>query len=395
MFVNKRNLHNSAGISRVDYGQLLVVFLLGFISIIALFSAENNTVYKNNFVLNQLFYYGVGAILIFFIIRIDPEYLLKYSWYMYGVMCSLLLFLRIAPESIAPTIKGIKGRWLSLAGITIQPSEFMKIVLIIMLAAIIYRYKLRTDVKTIKTDMMLFLKLFLVLILPVGLIISTDLGTAMTMCVSFLGLASLSGISWKINVPVFGTVAVIVVTILLLVSYKPDFLTKYTPLETFRLKRIYSWLDPNNTPTQDSYQLLLAIDAIGSGEIYGKGFKQRETLLPEAHSDLIFGIIAEEYGFIGASFVIFLYFVLIFLWIRVAALTTLLFNYFVCIGLIFSLAFHVFQNIGMSIRLMPITGLPLPFLSAGGSALLMNIISVGLVMGIRYHHKSFAFSVEN
>jgi rod shape determining protein RodA len=137
------------------------------------------------------------------------------------------------------------------------------------------------------------------------------------------------------------------------------------------------------------------MQAIGSGEITGKGYLDREVNVPENHTDFIFTVIGEEYGFIGASIVIILYFLLIFHIIRTALETNSHFNAYVCAGIISMTAFHVFENIGMSIQLLPITGIPLPFISYGGSSLMGNMFAMGIIFSIRYYHRNYMFATED
>jgi len=138
--------------------------------------------------------------------------------------------------------------------------------------------------------------------------------------------------------------------------------------------------------------LTKSLFAIGSGQTGGKGTGNREVYLPESQTDFIFSVVGEEYGFIGASVLISLFFLLIYHITKVGMETKNNFYTYICVGVISMITFHVFQNIGMTIGVLPITGIPLPFISYGGSALMGNMLGLGLIFSIRYHYKKYMFS---
>ena len=166
-------------------------------------------------------------------------------------------------------------------------------------------------------------------------------------------------------------------------------------VDPYQFKRIDSWLDPQSYSQDAGMQLLRSLLAIGSGQTAGKGFGNREVYMPESHSDFIFSTIGEEFGFIGGSIVIILFFILIFQLTRTGLETKNQFYSYLCTGVIAMMSFHAFQNIGMTIQLLPITGIPLPFISYGGSSLLSNMIAMGMILSIRYHYKQYMFSSES
>ena len=134
--------------------------------------------------------------------------------------------------------------------------------------------------------------------------------------------------------------------------------------------------------------------AIGSGETTGKGIGNREVYLPESQTDFIFSVIGEEYGFVGTSIVISLFFLLIYHIMKLALETKNQYYTYICVGVICMITFHVFQNIGMTIGVVPITGIPLPFISYGGSSMMGNMLSMGVIFSIGYHYKKYMFSAE-
>jgi rod shape determining protein RodA len=201
-----------------------------------------------------------------------------------------------------------------------------------------------------------------------------------------------SGISWKLIVPAFSVLAVFGGTVLSLVIYAPDFLEKYLGVNPYQLTRIYAWIDPRSYSGEGAYHLLQSLMAIGSGMVEGKGISGEGVYIPEGHTDFIFAIIAEDFGFIGGSVVISLFFVLIYYLIKLGLETKEAFNSYLSVGVISMVTFHVFQNIGMTIQVLPITGIPLPFISYGGSSLMGNMLAMGLMLGVSYHHKRYMFS---
>ena len=179
----------------------------------------------------------------------------------------------------------------------------------------------------------------------------------------------------------------------MIILYFPELLEGV--VEQYQMSRIYSWLDPYKYAHTSGYQLILALQAVGSGGISGKGFMAKEVFVPDRHTDFIFSVIAEEYGFIGASALISLFFLLIYHIVKVALETDSPFNSYICAGIISMITFQVFQNIGMNIQLLPITGIPLPFISYGGSSMMATMMAMGLVFSIKFYHKKYMFTSDD
>ncbi|WP_462412644.1 FtsW/RodA/SpoVE family cell cycle protein [Neobacillus sp. Marseille-QA0830] len=380
---------------RFDWTLTLFLFLFFLISCAAIYSAQGTDQYGQNFLIMQVFWYVVGTVIILVSLLFDSYQYRKLSWVFYGFGLILLIALFLAPASIAPERNGAKS-WFIIEGFgSIQPSEFVKVFLILALSRVMVAHHEKHVDKTISTDFFLFLKLGMVTAGPFGLImLQPDLGTGMVIISILTGIILVSGISWKIILPVYGLGASLAGGIFYLVLKKPEILQRYLGVETYQFNRIYAWLDPQGHATDSSYHLLKSLMAIGSGLISGKGLGHGEVYIPEAHTDFIFSVIGEEYGFIGGSVVIGLYFMLIYHLIKTALDTKDLFNTYVCTGIISMITFHVFQNIGMTIQVLPITGIPLPFISYGGSSLMGNMFAMGLVYSIHYHHKTYLFSSE-
>lgn len=383
------------GADRFDWTLALLLLIFCAISIIAIYSGQASGQYEGNFVIGQLKNYVVGIFIIAVVMYFDSEQIKKLSWVLYGFGILLLIGLFIMPESIVPERKGAKLWYIIPFLGQFQPSEFVKIFLIIALSKLIVKHHEKYLVKTLKTDFFLLIKLVVVTSLPLGLIIIRDLGTALVVVAILAGIILASGISWKIIVPIYGLGGTFAGIILYLVISAPEILEKYLKVDTYQFFRIYSWLDPIGHKQGAGLQLYKSLQAIGSGLITGKGFSGRQVYIPDSHTDFIFSVIGEEYGFIGGSIVISLFFLLIYHLTRTALDTKDPFNTYICVGIISMITFHVFQNIGMTIQVLPITGIPLPFISYGGSSLMGNMMAMGLIFSMRYHHKNYMFASDS
>ncbi|MEH7118570.1 FtsW/RodA/SpoVE family cell cycle protein [Neobacillus vireti] len=378
--------------SKLDYSLVFILILLFLASCFAIYSAQASGQYKENFLIKQIVWYVVGAGIIAMVMTLDSDQLKKLTWYAYGFGIFLLGSLIVAPASIAPVINGAKN-WFVLPGIgSIQPSEFVKIFIILALSRVIDQHNVKTPIKTLQTDFWLLIKMGIVTMVPLGLIIKQDLGTSLVFLAILIGMIFISGISWKLLVPMFSFGILLIGTIFYFVLWSPDVLEKYLGVGEYQLRRIYSWLDPYSYQGSDAYQLTKSLLAIGSGQTGGKGFGNREVYLPESQTDFIFSVVGEEYGFIGSSVLISMFFLLIYHITKVGMETKNNFYTYICVGVISMITFHVFQNIGMTIGVLPITGIPLPFISYGGSALMGNMMGLGLIFSIRYHYKKYMFS---
>jgi rod shape determining protein RodA len=387
---------NKTTTSRLDYNLVLILFLLFLVSCISIYSAQKSGQYTGgNFLVKQIIWYIVGTGIIATVIHFDSDQLKKLTWYVYGIGIFLLLFLIVAPESIAPRINGAKS-WFKFPALgSLQPSEFVKVFIILALARVIVVHHQKYQLKTIQTDIWLMVKLGVVTLLPLLLVMQQpDLGTSLVFIAIFLGMLFISGVSWKILVPIFSVGSLIIVIIFYFVLWKPEILEKYLGVQEYQFGRIYSWIDPYNYQSTTGFQLTRSLLAIGSGETTGKGYGQREVYLPESHTDFIFSVVGEEFGFIGASILISLFFLLIYQITKVGMETKNDFYTYVCVGVISMITFHVFQNIGMTIGVLPITGIPLPFVSYGGSSLMGNMLAISLIFSIRYHYKKYMFSTS-
>ncbi|UXU64929.1 rod shape-determining protein RodA [Staphylococcus agnetis] len=371
---------------RLDWKLITLILVLCLISVMTIQSAMGGGQYSMDFGIRQIFYYILGGILAFLIMIVSPKKIRKYTFIIYSIFIFLLIGLILLPEtSITPIINGAKS-WYRFGPISIQPSEFMKIVLILAISKVVAQHNRFTFNKSLETDMILILKILGVTFIPLLLILlQNDLGTTLVVMAIIAGIVVVSGISWKILAPLFGVVIVFGGSLILSILYKPSLIENIAGIKTYQLGRINSWLDPYTYSSGDGFHLTESMKAIGSGQLIGKGFNQGEVYIPENHTDFIFSVIGEEFGFIGAVVLIVIYLLLLMHLLKSASQTTDLFNKSFIVGYVSLLLFHIVQNIGMTIQLLPITGIPLPFISYGGSALWSLMAGVGVLFSMRYH----------
>ncbi len=379
---------NKSFIQRIDWRLIFIVLLLFATSCLIINSAMSSGQYGTNFLLKQVLYYAMGFILAIILIFISPKTIRKYVWIVYILGNLSLVGLLVSPESsFTPIINGAKS-WYRLGPISVQPSEFMKIILILVLANVIYQHNRFTYNKSITRDFNLLFKIFLTSLVPMGLILfQNDLGTTLVLIAIILGVIIVSGVTWRILAPVFIALFAFGSSVILLMIYKPSIIEKVSGIQTYQFGRINSWLDPYTYSSGDGYHLTESLKAIGSGQIFGKGLNNGEVYIPENHTDFIFSIIGEEFGFIGTIAVLIIFLMLFFHLIKLATTTSHPFNAIFIIGYLTFVLFHVVQNIGMTIQLLPITGIPLPFISYGGSSLWSLMAGIGIILSIYYHEK--------
>ncbi|MCD2520168.1 rod shape-determining protein RodA [Mammaliicoccus lentus] len=379
---------NKSFIQRIDWRLIFIVLLLFVTSCLIINSAMSSGQYGTNFLLKQVLYYAMGFILAIILIFISPKTIRKYVWIVYILGNLSLVGLIVSPESsFTPIINGAKS-WYRLGPISVQPSEFMKIILILVLANVVYQHNRFTYNKSITRDFNLLFKIFLTSLVPMGLILfQNDLGTTLVLIAIILGVIIVSGVTWRILAPVFIALFAFGASVILLMIYKPSIIEKVSGIQTYQFGRINSWLDPYTYSSGDGYHLTESLKAIGSGQIFGKGLNNGEVYIPENHTDFIFSIIGEEFGFIGTIAVLIIFLMLFFHLIKLATTTSHPFNAIFIIGYLTFVLFHVVQNIGMTIQLLPITGIPLPFISYGGSSLWSLMAGIGIILSIYYHEK--------
>ncbi|MCE0455376.1 rod shape-determining protein RodA [Staphylococcus haemolyticus] len=373
---------------KIDWILVALLTILAIISVTTISSAMGGGQYSANFSIRQIIYYILGTIIALVIMLISPKKIRNNTYILYFIFCVLLIGLLILPEtSITPIINGAKS-WYSFGPVSIQPSEFMKVILILALAKSVSNHNRFTFNKSFQTDLVLFFKIIGISIVPMALILlQNDLGTTLVICAIIIGIMLVSGITWRILAPLFIAAFVFGGTIILAIIYKPTLIESLLGVKMYQMGRINSWLDPYSYSAGDGYHLTESLKAIGSGQLFGKGFNHGEVYIPENHTDFIFSVVGEEMGFIGAVVLLLIFLALIFHLIRLATKVESPFSKIFIIGYVSLLVFHILQNIGMTIQLLPITGIPLPFISYGGSSLWSLMVGIGVVLSIHFHQR--------
>ncbi|WP_117170900.1 FtsW/RodA/SpoVE family cell cycle protein [Paraliobacillus sediminis] len=380
--------------ANIDYVLISIIILLAIISVFSLYTIQpylNDTYY-----ISQIQWYVLGGITIFLIMLVDYDRLRQISWLVYGFGLIMLIMLHFHfPTGIAREVNGAWG-WFQIPGFgTLQPAEFMKVFLIIALAHLIVMHNDKFKEHTNKSDSWLLLKIMVVATPPMGLVaLQPDLGGFLVLAAIVVCMVLVSGVRWRILFSLLGLIMISVVILLFLYITFPeavDDVIADTPFEHVE-SRFTGWLDTEVNGQSGGYQLIRAMLAIGSGQLSGKGIGTFEVSnIPERHTDMIFTSIAEQFGFIGSSIVITLLFLLVYRLIHIALQSNDPFGSYLITGFIGMFTYQIFQNIGMTIKLLPITGLPLPFISYGGSSTLTYLIAIGIVLNIHYRTKVFMF----
>ena len=376
--------------SRVDYSLILPVFCLLVIGVVAIYIAVSHDYPQNIWPIlgQQLAWIVLGIIISFVVMFFNTKFLWQSTPYLYALGLALMVLPLIFynPNLVAAT--GAKN-WVSIGGVTLfQPSEFMKISYVLILARVIVQFtqKHKEKERTIALDFLLILWL-IIFTLPVLVLLAlqSDLGTALVFVAIFAGLVLLSGVSWKIIIPIFATV------VSGIAGFLAIFITKdgrafmhQIGMPTYQINRILAWLNPFDYAQTTTYQQAQGQIAIGSGGLFGQGYNVSNLLIPVRESDMIFTVIAEDFGFIGSVLVITLYLLLIYRMLKITLKSNNQFYTYISTGFIMMLLFHIFENIGAVTGLLPLTGIPLPFISQGGSAIISNLIGVGLLLSMSY-----------
>lgn len=381
--------------NRIDYGIILNVMVLAIIGLLSVYSTT--TLIEGGDLVPTLFHalwYGVGTIVVIAAMQLDSEQYWKLSTYLYGFGL-LLLVLVLFFYDRELDVTGARS-WLRIGSLSVQPSELFKPAYIVFMARVVTEHNNKYPNRTIKTDFMQLGKILMFAAPPMILIqLQNDLGTNLVIMSITAGIILMSGISWKILAPIATTVIVVAGGIIIVVANYPEFLIDNNLVQEYQINRILDWLQPFENTQGSGYQLAQSIKAVGSGQLSGKGFGVSQVTVPVRESDFIFTTIAENYGFLGSSVLLFVYFILIYQIVQICFKTRNEFYSYIAAGVISMILFHVLENIGMAIGLLPITGVPLPFVSQGGSALLGNMIGIGLVLSMKYHHRSYMFGMED
>ncbi|MFH1776363.1 MAG: putative lipid II flippase FtsW [Candidatus Omnitrophota bacterium] len=348
---------------------LIITTLLIAIGVVIIYSASSIYAFEQYgdelyFLKRHLLYLLYGLILTTLVMSVDYHKFQKFSKPLF--LFSVFLLILVLLPGIGREIAGAK-RWLRLGIISLQPSVIAKIALVLYIADVLARKQ-----DKIKSFLHGFLPPMIVLAVYIVLVLrQPDLGTAVTFTMVALIICFVGGVK----------VTHLLSTIFMIIPFA-YFLVFTVP---YRRSRIIAFLNPWQDPKGAGYQIIQSLVAMGSGEFFGLGLgksKQKLFYLPAAHTDFIFSILGEELGFIGTSLVIILFGVLIWQATKIALKAKELFGQLLAVGIISCIGLEAIINIGVSISFLPTKGLPLPFISYGGSALIFNMVAIGLLLNI-------------
>ncbi|CAG7655321.1 FtsW/RodA/SpoVE family cell cycle protein [Paenibacillus allorhizosphaerae] len=332
--------------------------------------------------------YSISFLVFIITAALDYRFLVKIAYYLYGVGILLLVGVYL----FGAKINGARG-WFELPfGLNFQPVELVKILLIITIAA--YMARRKGESLEFFRDVV---PIALFAIIPIVLvIIQPDLGNAIILGVILIGMY------WIGNIRAMYVIGGVVLIAGCAYAFLYFFQLYHVPLEkyldskdlpTHWIARVNTFINPDDATNDQKYQVVNSIRAIGSGLLMGEGYLKGTSIhshfIPVAYTDAIFVVVGEEFGFVGASCLLLLYFVLIYRMILISIYCNNYAGSFIIIGVVSMLVFQIFQNIGMMIGIMPLTGITLPFISYGGTSLMINMIAMGLVMSVRLHDDKF------
>lgn len=356
----------------MDKTLIFLVVIIFVIGLFCLYSASYNKSIEigRSFVLKQSVWMGIGLLIVILLVIIDYQRIIDFGYVLYVIgLFSLFLVLIFGHARLGAQ------RWFSIGGFSIQPSEFNKIIYIIMMTS--YLGHTRANMSNIKGLLMPFLLTAPPFIL---ILLQPDLGTALILLPVLFAMLFVAGV-WIRHLFGLGLFGVLL---------SPVF---WNFLKVYQKKRLLVFLDPNIDPLGAGYTIIQSKIAIGSGGLFGKGWlagtQNQLNFLPERHTDFIFSVIGEEWGFLGAVVLVGLYFLMIKRGLMIVERTTDIYGKLLGIGIITMLGFQIFVNISMTIGLMPVVGLPLPLLSYGGSSLWTTLIAIGLLLNVGMRRTRF------
>ena len=361
-------------LKNLNFLLIFLLILISFIGTAGLYSAADGS--YDPWAFKHIVRFYIFLILAILISIIDLKLIYKYSYYIF-ILSLLLLF---SVEIIGVFGKGAT-RWIKILGFSIQPSELVKITIILALA------KFYHDIKYVNVHKISYLFFpFLILFVPfIFVIIQPDLGTALSIIILGIFILFLAGIKlWKF---LLGFIISIISIPVVFEFIKP-----------YQKSRIISFLNPESDPLGQGYQLIQSKIALGSGGITGKGFLKGTQsyleFLPEKQTDFIFTLIGEEFGFLGSIFIIFLFVMLISVCYFISIKCFHVYGRLIALGVASNLFIYVFMNIAMVSGLMPVVGIPLPLISYGGSVMLSVMISIGLILNVElnYNYKKLEYA---
>lgn len=360
---------------KVDKFIIITLVIFAVISIITIYSAQHLLPsYMQDLASKQFMWYLVGFLIAYFIMFIGNEFIYRNIWILYSVgvgsLIALLLF--------ATPINDAKC-WFSIPGAgTIQPSEFMKIILIITIGSMIHNFNQNYNNPTIKEEFKFLIKVAIVVLIPSLLtFLQPDTGVVLIYLLITIVMLFISGIRYRWFILLFSILLISIGLVLVIYFISSDLFVNIFGTDFFlRVDRLLDWSN------KSGFQLENGMSAIGSGGFFGNGFAKTPVYFPEPQTDFIFAVFASNFGFLGSTIllglILFFDIKLILLAIRSGSDT----NKYIIAGIVGMLLYQQLQNIGMTFGLMPITGITLPFISYGGSSLLSYMIMAGIIFNI-------------
>lgn len=355
-----------------DFTLFFSAFLLMFASIVFVASASSAK-FGNYYFVRQIVWIGLAFITVIITLKIDYNTF----WRLNRVIYILNIILLIAVLVLGRTSKYGGAHWIWIGPFPIQPAEFSKVFTILTLAKLLAQKEKKLNKFT---DL---IPVFIHLGIPFGLImLQPDLGTGMVFIAILFGMLFIAGAKIK-HLAILSGGGIASMPIL------------WRFLKGYQKNRLLIFLNPEMDKLGAGWHIIQSKIAIGSGQILGKGIfagsQNRLEFLPESHTDFIFSVIGEEVGFLGTSIILLLYFILIWRGIKIAGEAKDMYGVLVATGITSMLLFHILENIGMALGIMPITGIPLPYMSYGGSSMLTNALSLGLLMNIYLRRQKIRF----
>ena len=350
---------------------LLSVLALGIVGLVTIYSATHASLVAQRidpgfYLKKQLTFVTLGVVVILVAASFDYRFVKVYAGIIYVASLALLVLVR---TPLGTTVRGSQ-RWFQLFGFQLAPSELAKLALVAMLAAFL------SQLRSSDLSLQALYRATAIAAVP-GLLVflQPDLGTSIVLVAILVGILVVAGARAR-HLGVLALTAIVLIFGALQLGLVKD----------YQIARLTAFFDPQNDPQRSDYNRTQAEIAIGSGGLLGRGYlKGTQTNLdfvPEQHTDFIFTVIGEEFGFVGAIFVLMLFALLIWRAVRIALLAKDPFGTYLAAGIASMLAIQVFVNVGMTLGIMPITGIPLPFVSYGGSSFLTNCAAVGLLLNV-------------
>ena len=350
-----------------DYLLLVCILLLGLISLVTMYSTDGGKILfhtKSHF--TKLIVFTSMMLIISFIN-------IKY-WFSIGYLSYLVVIVLLVWTYLFGIQSSGSQRWIDLYFINLQPSELMKIFIILCLAKYFHRMKLE-NVNSIYT----ILTSLIIILLPMGLVIvQPDLGTSLLIAISGIAVLWFAGINHKYFIY---TMIGFLISLPFIISF----------LKPYQKLRVLTFLNPDRDPLGAGYQIIQSKIAVGSGGIFGKGFLKGTQsyleFLPEKHTDFIFTLFSEEFGFVGSAFLLIIYAVIIYRILSIGAISRSYFAKLFCYSFGGAIFVYIAINMSMVLGLLPIVGSPLPIMSYGGSSMLATMIGFGIVMTAKVHNQ--------